>query len=115
MLLPDLLLFSGSQADLLRTFLRLIVPVLFLPFEPTSISIGVLSGSNAIRLNFLLRFVLGLTGEKFSLTESVSMLSFLLLLTAPGSKKAFLLAPPPDCEKLLSELGRRSEMEKISA
>lgn len=60
--------FEDSHADLDRTFFRLIVPVLL--FWPDSIL--ELSGSRAILLNFLLRFVLGLTGEKFSFTESVS-------------------------------------------
>ena len=66
-----------SQADLLRTFFLLIVPVLFLTVTvfsgSTTSAKSELSGSSAIRLNFRLRFVLGrLTGEKFSLTESVS-------------------------------------------
>ena len=74
-----------SQADLLRTFLRLIVPVL-LPvpvLDTTFVSMDTMTfsaGSNAILLNFRFRFVLGRwTGEKFSLTESVStLISFFL-------------------------------------
>ena len=46
-----------------------------------------LSGSNAIRLNFRFRFVLGRTGEKFSFTESVSFVAPNLLL-APWSISA---------------------------
>ena len=51
------------------------------------------SGSNAILLNLLLRFVLGRNGEKFSFNESDSMpavdLAFVLVLVAiPSSKFA---------------------------
>ena len=98
---PDLILdlFSDSQAERLRTFLRLIVPVLFFSLVITSILIGTLSGSKAIRLNFLLRLVFGRMGEKFSFTESVSILRIFLLAlllplavltTDPGSRKFFL-------------------------
>ena len=98
---PDLILdlFSDSQAERLLTFLRLIVPVLFFSLVITSILIGTLSGSKAIRLNFLLRLVFGRMGEKFSFTESVSILRIFLLVllplavlltTDPGSRKFFL-------------------------
>ena len=98
---PDLILdlFSDSQAERLLTFLRLIVPVLFFSLVITSILMGALSGSKAIRLNFLLRLVFGRMGEKFSFTESVSILRIFLLVllplavlltTDPGSRKFFL-------------------------
>ena len=120
---PDLILdlFSDSQAERLLTFLRLIVPVLFFSLVITSMLMGALSGSKAILLNFLLRLVFGRMGEKFSFTESVSILRIFLLvllpalavLTTPGSRKFFLrLELLLGCWiKFLSEPVTRSETQ----